>query len=377
MFEELVNQIVSQYANGNWQSVLIISLLIIAGSFGIHAVSFLILKRISKKSDKPIYKLIWQTSKNPSLGLLLSIAFYIVLFAFAPTHQLVDIFMHLLKLLIIFFVTWLLIGIIKFGRDLILLRYDMGEKDNLKARRVYTQFKIMERILIFVVVLIAIAVALMTFEQIRKVGVSLFASAGVAGIILGFAAQKLIGNVLAGFQIAIAQPIRIDDVVVVEQEWGWIEEINLTYVVVRIWDKRRLILPTTYFIEKPFQNWTRVSADILGTVFIYTDYTVPVDKLRQELTRVLQADKNWDGKVNVLQVTNSTERTMEIRALMSALDSPSAWDLRVNVREKLIDFLQRNYPDSLPKSRVEMAEVSAPSPGTGAVGNEKSEKSTD
>ena len=207
-------------------------------------------------------------------------------------------------------------------------------------------------------------------------GVSLFASAGVAGIILGFAAQKLIGNVLAGFQIAISQPIRIDDLVIVEKEWGWIEEINLTYVVVRIWDKRRLILPTTYFIDKPFQNWTRVSADILGTVFIYTDYTVPVDKLREELSRILKTDKNWDGKVNVLQVTDSTEQTMEIRALMSALDSPSAWDLRVNVREKLISYLQKNYPESLPKSRIEMTKDSTPSPGAGAVGNKESEKSS-
>ncbi len=263
--------------------------------------------------------------------------------------------MHLLKLFIIFFITWVIIRLIKLGRDIVLLRYDISEKDNLKARRVYTQFKIIERILVFIVIVIAIAVALMTFEQIRRIGVSLFASAGVAGIILGFAAQKLIGNVLAGFQIAMAQPIRIDDVVIVEKEWGWIEEITLTYVVVRIWDKRRLILPTTYFIEKPFQNWTRVSADILGTVFIYTDYTVPIDKLREELTRVLQSDKNWDGKVNVLQVTDSTEKTMEIRALMSAADSPSAWDLRVNVREKLIDFLQKNYPESLPKSRIDIA----------------------
>jgi small-conductance mechanosensitive channel len=262
--------------------------------------------------------------------------------------------MHLLKLLIIFFITWLIIGLVKFGQDIALIRYDIGEKDNLKARKIYTQFKIMERISIFFIIVIALAIALMTFEQIRKIGVSIFASAGVAGIILGFAAQKMIGNILAGFQIAIAQPIRIDDVVIVEQEWGWIEEINLTYVVVRIWDKRRLILPTSYFIEKPFQNWTRVSADILGTVFIYTDYTVPIDKLREELTRVLKSDQNWDGKVNVLQVTDSTEKTMEIRALMSAADSPSAWDLRVNVREKLIDFLQKNYPESLPKSRFEM-----------------------
>ena len=355
MFRELIDEIINKYDNGNWQSAIIISILILAGSLIAHFLSFKILNRIGKKSDNPLFKNLWAKFKNPSLGLIMTIAVSVILLAFAPDNKLVDITRHLLKLLMILCVTWVIIRGIRVGLEIVLLRYDISEKDNLKARRVYTQFKVIERILVFIVILIAVAVALMTFEQIRKVGVSLFASAGVAGIILGFAAQKLIGNVLAGFQIAFAQPIRLEDVVIVEKEWGWIEEITLTYVVVRIWDKRRLILPSTYFIEKPFQNWTRVSADILGTVFIYTDYTVPIDKLREELTRILQSDKNWDGKVNVLQVTDSTEKTMEIRALMSSADSPSAWDLRVNVREKLIDFLQKKYPESLPKSRIDIA----------------------
>lgn len=355
MFKELVNDILSQYDNGNWQSALIICVLIVAACLTVHFIFFKILKSISKNPENILSNQLWTKFRNPSLGLMLTIALSVILLSFAPDNQLIDFIKHLLKLIIIFHISWLIIRFIKLGRDLVLIRYDIGEKDNLKARRVYTQFKIIERILIFVVIVIAIAIALMTFEQIRRIGVSLFASAGVAGIILGFAAQKLIGNVLAGFQIAISQPIRIDDVVIVEKEWGWIEEINLTYVVVKIWDKRRLILPTTYFIEKPFQNWTRVSADILGTIFIYTDYTVPIDKLREELSQILQSDNNWDGKVNVLQVTDSTEKTMEIRALVSAADSPSAWDLRVNVREKLIDFLQKNYPESLPKSRIDVA----------------------
>jgi small-conductance mechanosensitive channel len=255
---------------------------------------------------------------------------------------------------IIFCVTWLLIRSINLAREIILRQYDIGVEDNLKARRVYTQFRILERIFIFVVVLIAIAVALMTFEGIKRIGISLFASAGVAGIIIGFAAQKLIASVLAGFQIALTQPIRIDDVVIVEDEWGWIEEINLTYVVVRIWDKRRLIVPTTYFIENPFQNWTRVSADILGTVFIYTDYSVPVDLLRKAFMEMLKETDLWDGKVGVMQVTNATDHAMEIRALMSAENSPTAWDLRVLIREKLITYLQEKHPESLPRTRVEL-----------------------
>ena len=168
---------------------------------------------------------------------------------------------------------------------------------------------------------------------------------------VGFAAQRSIATLLAGFD-RTTQPIRIDDVVIVENEWGRIEEITLTYVVVRIWDLRRLILPITYFIEKPFQNWTRSSADILATVFLYVDHTVPLDQLRTELTRILEASQYWDRKVNVLQVTDTTEHTVQIRALGSAADASQAWNLRCEVREKLIRFLQENYPESLPRLRL-------------------------
>ncbi|MBN1597033.1 MAG: mechanosensitive ion channel [Bacteroidales bacterium] len=352
MFNELGTELLNKYSDGSWQAAVVISCLILILSIGLHAISFGLLNRFGKKSDAFLIKHIKNKFKIPTLLLLLVIAFEIILFVFTQDMETINPVRHLLKLILIICITWLVVRFIKLGKVMILSRYNVEEKDNLKARRVYTQFKIIERILIFIVIIIALAAALMTFEGIRKIGVSLFASAGVAGIILGFAAQRLIGTVLAGFQIAITQPIRLDDVVIVENEWGWIEEITLTYVVVRIWDKRRLIVPTTYFIEKPFQNWTRVSSDIMGTVFIYTDYSVPVDKLRKELTRILKSDKNWDGKVNVLQVTNSTEHTVEIRALMSAADSPAAWDLRVHVREKLIEFLQKNYPDSLPRTRL-------------------------
>lgn len=251
-------------------------------------------------------------------------------------------------------VSWLAIRIIHLARDIILSRHDIGAKDNLQARQIYTQIKVIERILTLVVVIFALSFMLMVFPRVRQMGVSLLASAGIIGIILGFAAQKTLGNIIAGIQIALAQPIRIDDVVIVENEWGRIEEINLIYVVVRIWDLRRLVVPISYFIENPFQNWTRTSADILGTVFIHADYTVPVDEIRKELTRILKGSSYWDGKVSGLQVTNATERSVELRALMSAIDSPSAWDLRCEVREKLLNFLQKNYPGCLPKARVEL-----------------------
>ncbi len=288
----------------------------------------------------------------PVTVLILLVALKLNLKIILTSKDLVASGQNIITILIIATVAWVSINFIQIMRLLLLNRYDLSTKDNLRARKVYTQFRILERIIIFIIIFLAIAFALMTFDSIRKIGVSLFASAGVAGIILGLAAQTMIGTILAGFQIAITQPIRIEDVVIVEGEWGWIEEITLTYVVVRIWDKRRLVVPTTYFIQKPFQNWTRISADILGTVFLYTDYTMPVDELRKEFERLLKASEYWDGDVMNIQVTDSTEHTMEIRMLMSAADSPTAWNLRVYIREKLIEYLQKNHPEKLPQTRI-------------------------
>jgi small-conductance mechanosensitive channel len=334
----------------------ITTLLVIVASLGVYFLLSWVFARIDKKRSDLAANMAWKRFRNPLLGVIILFDFLLLKELFTLDEQASAAVHQFIKLAVIFLVTWLLIRSIKLAREIILRQYDIGVEDNLKARRVYTQFRILERIIIFVVILIAVAVALMTFEGIRRIGISLFASAGVAGIIIGFAAQKLIASVLAGFQIALTQPIRIDDVVIVENEWGWIEEINLTYVVVRIWDKRRLIVPTTYFIEKPFQNWTRVSADILGTVYIYTDYRVPLEPLRKAFTRILKETDLWDGEVGVMQVTNATDKSLELRALMSASTSPRAWDLRVLVREKLITFLQENYPESLPRTRIEMQE---------------------
>tara|TARA_R110002050_G_scaffold48356_3_gene112536 strand:+ start:102790 stop:103860 length:1071 start_codon:yes stop_codon:yes gene_type:complete len=260
-------------------------------------------------------------------------------------------------LLFILSFTWLLISTIRIIKRKVVDNYDVNAENNLRARKIYTQFNILERIIIFIIIVFALGIALMSFDSIKQIGVSIFASAGVAGIILGFSAQKMIGSILAGIQIALAQPIKIDDVVIVENEWGRIEEITLTYVVVNIWDKRRLIVPTTYFIEKPFQNWTKTSSDILGTVFLYTDYNVPFDEIRKELTKILEGSDLWDGTVNNLQVTDSKPQSVEIRALMSAKDSSTAWDLRVHVREKLILFLQKKYPESIAHTRVSVKNI--------------------
>ena len=261
-----------------------------------------------------------------------------------------------LSVLLIGAVAWLLIRVINIFEDAILHQFKVNVADNLRARRIHTQIQILKKVVVVVVTILALAAILMTFDKVRQLGASILASAGIAGIIVGLAAQRSIATLLAGIQIALTQPIRIDDVVIVENEWGRIEEIALTYVVIRIWDLRRLIVPITYFIEKPFQNWTRISADLLGTVFLYTDYTVPIQAVREELRRILEGSEKWDRRVCVLQVTDTTERTVQLRALVSAADSSKAWDLRCEVREKLVDFLQKNYPHALPRVRAEIDE---------------------
>jgi len=239
----------------------------------------------------------------------------------------------------------------------IINRFSIDEKDNLRARKIRTQLNVLKRIVVVLVCILALGTMLMTFEKVRQLGTTILASAGIIGIIFGIAAQRTIGTFMAGLQIAFTQPIRIDDVVIVENEWGRIEEITLTYVVVKIWDLRRLMVPITYFIEKPFQNWTRVTADLLGTVYVYVDYTVPVEAIRTELQKILKGTELWDGKVCVLQVTNTSERAIELRALMSAADASTAWSLRCYVREKLVEFIQKNYPESLPKLRASLKQL--------------------
>src|SRR5258708_3392332 len=211
-----------------------------------------------------------------------------------------------------------LIGTVKVFEDYVYHSFDIQKADNLKERKIRTQLQFVRRLAISLIIILTICIILLSFNNLRKIGTGLLTGVGVGGIIIGFAAQKSLGNSLAGFQIAFTQPLRIDDVLIVEGEWGRVEEITLTYVVVNIWDQRRLILPINYFVEKPFQNWTRNSADIMGTVFLYLDYTVPLDALRKELTRLLEINPLWDKRINVLQVTNTLERTIEVRSLMSA-----------------------------------------------------------
>lgn len=247
---------------------------------------------------------------------------------------------------------FILMGVIRIFEDIVYSKYDLSKADNLKERKVRTQLQFIRKFLIMVIVLVTIAIVLLSFPNMRKVGAGMLTGVGIGGIIIGFAAQQSLGNLLAGFQIAFTQPIRIDDVLVVEGEWGRVEEITLTYVVLRIWDLRRLVLPINYFIQTPFQNWTRVSANLLGTTFLYLDYSAPIDKLREEFSRLLEANPLWDKKVSVLQVTDAKEHTIEIRFLMGARNSGEAFDLRCYIRENMITYVQQNFPESLPKTRA-------------------------
>lgn len=275
-----------------------------------------------------------------------------------------NLFSHAVQIAIIISFAVLMMSSLNIFEDYVLHTYDLKKSDNLKERKIRTQLQFIRRIVITLIICVTVAIILLSFDNVRKIGAGLLTGVGVGGIIIGFAAQKSLSNLLAGFQIAFTQPIRIDDVLVVENEWGRVEEITLTYVVLNIWDERRLILPINYFIEKPFQNWTRTSAQILGTVFLYMDYTVPVDEIRKEFDRLLDATKLWDKRVKVIQVTDAKEHTVEVRALVSAADSGLAFDLRCYIRENLIKFISTNYPGSLPVNRVSLDRAEQKPPDT-------------
>lgn len=337
--------------------------LALAAAAGIVLDAFLwrVLKRVAARTASILDDSIVKHLRKPSRVMVPSLAVYLTMPSVIPglSARLASLLDDVLAAVLTFSLAWLLICSVNVLEDLVMSREDIRTRDNLQARKIYTQMQILKRVLTAVISILALAVLLMHYEEFRRLGTSILASAGLAGLIIGFAAQHTLGNLLAGIQLAITQPIRLDDVVIVEGEWGNVEEITLTYVVVRIWDLRRLILPISYFISKPFENWTRVSADLLGTVFIYADYTLPVDDLRNALHGILGESKYWDRKVDCIHVTGANDHTLEIRALMSAADSSKAWELRCEVREKLIAYIRDTHPQCLPRVRAEMQQASS------------------
>ncbi len=297
------------------------------------------------------------------MEVIVPLAMLLLTFRAAPEQpaRLIDGLEHLIAVLLIGACTWFLVRCIGALEATVSRFNPIDLEDNLRARRVQTQVRVLARTGMVVVIVLGLGVALMTFPAVRQFGASLLASAGLAGLAVGLAAKPVLGNLIAGIQIALTQPIRIDDVVIVEGEWGRIEEITSTYVVVAIWDQRRMIVPLQYFIETPFQNWTRNSSQILGSVLLWFDYGLPLEPLRTELQRLCKEAAEWDGRVIVLQVVEANDKAMQIRALVSSMDSGKSFDLRCKVREGLIAFVRRDFPAYMPRYRVGAHDVGEPS----------------
>jgi small-conductance mechanosensitive channel len=357
-FQSALGAFSGTHAFADWavSAILLITAVVVA--WLIHALILAALHRLLQ-GRRPYLQTILDATKNPTRLALLIVALAIAL----PTAPLgpdtKTILARCLLLATICLLGWIALTLLHIGASLYLGNFRIDVEDNLLARKHITQVRVLVRVLDTLIVLITAGFALMTFDAVRQFGVSLFASAGVAGVVFGLAAQPVLSNLIAGIQLAVTQPIRLEDAVTVQNEYGWIEEINATYVVIRLWDLRRLIVPLNFFIQQPFYNWTRQSAATLGTVLLYLDYTAPIDRIRQKAGEIVAQSKEWSGKVVNVQVTNATAQAIEVRVLLSADFAGNTANLCAEVREKLIDFLQREYPTALPRSRSQTVEASA------------------
>lgn len=330
-------------------------IILAAGLVGLIA-SVIITKAIAvtaRKKDWPIVKAIHQNQTNVLNFFVPLLIITLITKTYVSTHPRYEFTHGISKIALIAVSTWLMTRIVIIIEKILIDKLDFDQPDNNEARKLFTKIKFVKRIIIILIVIIGISILLLSFDSVRQYGVGILTSAGIFSVIIGFAAQKSLGNLLAGIQIAFTQPIKIDDVVIVEGEWGRIEEINLTYVVVNIWDLRRLVLPITYFIDKPFQNWTRNDSSLIGTAFFQLNYQTPVEKLREKLHDILLNTPLWDGKSWALQITDTQGQFMVVRALMSARNSSQTFDLRCLVREKIIEFIREEYPESLPSLLIE------------------------
>ncbi len=339
----------------NWMLATFLVCAVIVFGNGAHYLLFRLLGR-SQTEKQRRYWGVRQHLAMPARAVLLAIGISVVL----PLVPILSVSLRVeveqaVRVLLILFLGWLGIGGIYVFQSILLNRFDLAAADNLRARRVHTQMQFFRRVLIGIVVLMDAGVLIWSLHNhdLWKYGTGLLASAGLASLLLAAAAKSTASNLIAGLQIALSEIIRMDDVVIVEGEWGRIEEITSTYVVVKIWDERRLMVPLSYFIETPFQNWTRRTSNLMGTAFLYVDYSVPVEPLREELRKIVSQSQLWDGRICGLQVTNLTDRTMELRCLVSSRGSSESFDLRCLVREKMIEHIRDNYPRALPTLRIE------------------------
>jgi small-conductance mechanosensitive channel len=341
----------------NWLSAVAVLVIATIAALAVHRIIYAIFDRSILSHGfgerHPFLRRVLMRTKGPLALALVACALAIALQS-APIDPAFSVgFARLLLIAFIVLAGWIAHIATEVGSTLYLRQFTLESEDNLLARKHLTQVRILKRAMHTLIVVVTLSAVLMTFEPVRQYGVSLFASAGAAGLIVGLAARPVLSNLIAGIQIATTQPIRIDDQVVVENEAGRIEEITSTYVVIRLWDLRRLIVPLGYFIEKPFQNWTRDSTNLIGTVLLYVDFAAPLDAIRAKLDEIVKTSPLWDGNLVKLQVTDAKEGTMELRALVSARSSADAFDLRCDIREKLIAFLQQEHPNALPRTRQE------------------------
>jgi len=347
-------------------TIVVLAAVLVAGVL-VHGISFLFLRRAVDAPGRLVAQSLVRHARRPTLIIIPLIPLEVAVAAVHMPPQAKSYLLHSIGILLIFAVAFLVVRLTHVVDDIILARYPLTDTNNLRARQIRTQVQVLRRVVAALVAVVAISLALLSFAVVRAAGAGLLASAGVIAIIAAVAAKPTATNIVAGLQIAMSQPIRVDDVVVVEGHWGRVEQIALTYVVVRVWDLRRLVLPISYFIENPFENWTRSTADILGWVHLEVDYSAPVDAIRRHLHQVLQASPDWDGQTWNLQVTGLGTETMQLRALMSSKDSSTSWNLQCEVREKLVAWLQAHHPGALPRLRSESVPPPAP-PLAGAGG---------
>jgi small-conductance mechanosensitive channel len=320
----------------------------------LHAVLGVILRQLVHRDRSPALHAALESADKPSRITIVPLALLVALPVAALPPKIDDVAGRLLGIALVVGLGWTFVRMIAAAFDVALAQVADGSETTINARRRRTQLALFRRLSILAVIMITVGLVLTAIPAVRNVGLSLFASAGVAGVIVGIAAQPTITNLIAGIQLAVTQPIRIGDAVLVEGEWGHVEAISSTHVVIAIWDERRLVVPLSYFLQRPFQNWTLRSSELVQPVFLYLDYSVPVVELRQKLTEILSGSPLWDRRVSVLQITELKEQNVEIRLLVSAADSGQAWDLRCYVREQMLLFIRENFPDSLPRTRVDL-----------------------
>lgn len=339
-----------QADTGSWLIVLGFLVAAVTAALVLHRIVITVLRRLAHR--RPFTSDATYAALHASQLVFMLLAMRLVLGAAPNTLAHIGTVSYIVTVAFIVTLTWLAVQCIQSVGTTIARLNPYDVTDNLRARRILTQTRVLTRSATFIVCLIGFSFVLLTLPGARQIGASLLASAGVAGLVAGIAARPVLANFIAGLQIALSQPIRLDDVLIVEGEWGKVEEITGMFVVVRIWDERRLIVPLQWFIENPFQNWTHKSSSILGSVFLWLDFSVPTDAIRAEFERVCKASPLWDQRVCVMHVTDATDRAMQIRLLVSAQDSGTAFDLRCAIREQMIGFVARHYPGSMPKIRA-------------------------